>query len=540
MPEVVHKFRKNLLWDLLTSFPRVTPISVFVMVILATLVVAASIERASRTERRLAVNERTSSLGHDLERRASATQAYLISGAALFNSGLEIKRETFGQFVSVIEKNDDYRGILAIGWSEVVKPRQAGTRAEVPQQQQTQAIKFISPETPSNQAVRGYDMHREHIRRGAMDRAAATGNPAVTARVTLFQDQGTVDRPGVLMYMPVFERGASPAARGPLRGYVYAALRVDDYITAALAHQLDPAMPLEIYDEIEAPDHLLYSRGLAISPDRAVTRTAAIADRHWVIKSSAPPATIISRTGILILLAGLIIAAMLTYIVQLAFEQAIAARYQLRVQREQESIRTTLTRELNHRVKNTLANVLSILSLSRRGATDLDQFVDRFSGRVRALSATHNLLMQTSWGTTKISAVIDAELAPFIDQAHSRVIVTGDNFELAPSDALSLGLLIHELVTNAAKFGALSGEHGQVLLSWHKAEARHVLFEWVEQGGPSVPAERKRGFGSDLIEKVISRELRSDIKLQFEQAGVRCRFLVPLRTAGPFAIRQPT
>ena len=530
--EVLSKFRTKTVSEFLIAFPRVAPISVFILVMLAASAAAMSLEQASRSEQLSQVTERTSALGHDLERRASATQAYLISGAALFNSGFKISAQTFGQFVTAIEQEDDYRGILALGWSEVVTPAQ-GRRPAV------YAVRFISPLNDENRAVLGYNMHSEALRRAAMDRAEGSGLPAITSRITLVQDAGKPGRAGVLMYMPVFAPGAALQTRGSLRGHVYAAMRVTDYVGSTLAQQPANNLPLEIYDGTVAPQNLLYSRGLPVEPGHSVTRSVVIADRQWLIRSSIPPASVIGRTGMLILLAGLIIASMLTYIVRMALQQAIAARAQLAQQREQDSIRTSLTRELNHRVKNTLANVLSILALSRRGATDLDQFVDTFSGRVRALSATHNLLMQSSWGPTGINAVVDAELAPFYDPGSSRVHVAGDDFLVAPNDALSLGLLIHELITNAAKYGALSNAHGRVALAWHKADERHVLFEWREHDGPPVSAQRTRGFGSDLIEKIISRELHSDIKLEFAASGVRCRFLIPLRAVSPFAIKQP-
>ena len=99
-------------------------------------------------------------------------------------------------------------------------------------------------------------------------------------------------------------------------------------------------------------------------------------------------------------------------------------------------------------------------------------------------------------------------------------------------------LLLHELVTNAAKFGALSTAAGSLSLTWSITREQQILFDWREEGGPPPPSDRKRGFGSDLIEKVISRELRSDIKLQFSPSGVRCTFLVPIRLVGEFVLRK--
>ena len=115
----------------------------------------------------------------------------------------------------------------------------------------------------------------------------------------------------------------------------------------------------------------------------------------------------------------------------------------------------------------------------------------------------------------------------------------GADAVIAPNDALSLGLLIHELVTNAAKYGALSTAAGTLSLTWSITDGQQILFDWRERGGPAPAQDRKRGFGSDLIEKVISRELRSDIKLEFPASGVHCTFAVPIRSVNEFALRTP-
>jgi two-component sensor histidine kinase len=146
--------------------------------------------------------------------------------------------------------------------------------------------------------------------------------------------------------------------------------------------------------------------------------------------------------------------------------------------------------------------------------------------------------MQSSWGLTSIIEIIRTEVAPYFGTDRPRIALEGPDAVIAPNDALSLGLLIHELVTNAAKFGALSNDTGTVSLTWTPAQKQQIRFEWREDGGPPPPADRQRGFGSDLIEKVISRELRSDIKLEFTPSGVRCTFLVPVRQVSPFSLKQ--
>ena len=184
--------------------------------------------------------------------------------------------------------------------------------------------------------------------------------------------------------------------------------------------------------------------------------------------------------------------------------QAQEDEISLRKFQEQASIRNSLTRELNHRVKNTLANVLSIIALTRRRSTNLDDFADGLDGRIRALSAPHDLLTQSDWGATPIRAVVQAELRPYAHDADHAVEMQGPDVQLAPNDALSLGLAMHELATNASKYGALSRPGGQVTVHWKLESETLVRIEWLERGGPEVKVERGRGFGMDLIERIVA------------------------------------
>ena len=537
--------------EFLISYPRVAPVAAFVLAMLATLGVAISVERANRVERRIAVAEQVNALGQDLERRASATQAYLISGAALFGSGLDVDQVTFDRFAATLQADKDYQGIRALGWSQRVPAAQRAdfereavaesmTRYRAwpepaPGQTTLDSIKYIAPLTAANRRLLGLNMHSEPSQAAAMDRAELTGKPTITGLVRLIQFSEEPAPFGFLMYTPVF---ADSAGDRRVKGFVFGSMRGEEFIMASVAHLAASKLDLEIYDEAETPSRLLFRKGSPITDDPAVTSRITISDHQWIVKSTALPANVLSQTVMLILLAGLIIASLLLFIVRLAIQQALFDRQQLLVRQQQDAIRATLTRELNHRVKNTLANVLSILSLSRRNATDLDSFVDIFDGRVRALSATHNLLMQTSWGPTSVVQVVHTEMAPYFENDPPRIALDGPDVLIAPNDALSLGLLIHELVTNAAKFGALSNASGLVSLNWALNEDSQILFNWREDGGPPPPADRRRGFGSDLIEKVISRELHSDIKLEFAPTGVRVSFAVPIRQVGAFALRQ--
>ncbi len=237
------------------------------------------------------------------------------------------------------------------------------------------------------------------------------------------------------------------------------------------------------------------------------------------------------------LIFGLAVASLLMLVSRLLTQQALEDQRSLDWFAEQNSIRNSLTRELNHRVKNTLANILSILALTRRRADDIDEFADGLDGRIRALSATHDLLTNSEWGTTPIASVIAAELAPYADKDQHTLQTSGPDVELAPNDALSLGLAIHELATNASKFGSLSQPGGNVSVTWDQTDDGLARIRWVESGGPPMIEDRERGFGMDLIEKIVAHELRNPVDLEFAPEGVRCTLLVPIREPVNFAIR---
>ncbi|MFM5894465.1 MAG: CHASE domain-containing protein [Novosphingobium sp.] len=544
--------QRTRLSGILIRFPRVAPLFAFGLILIATLLVVVSIEHTSRVEQRTEVTERVTALTQDLERRVSATQAYLMSGAALFESGMDVDQQTFNRLAATLQADNDFQGIMALGWSVRMAPAQVGAfenmmrqsgspgfhawpRATDPTERFVDAIKFVAPITADNRNLIGFNLRSEPVRRAAIDRAVQSGRPTITGRVRRLQ-RGDV--PGIIMIAPVYEYGGQSSTRGQLKGFITGGMRADRFILASIIGQADSKLDLQVYDQQIDPAHLLFQQGGPIADGTSVIRYAHVADRLWVVKSSIAPVGLLGQTGMLVLLAGLIIASLLLFIVRLAIQQALFDRRQLEARQEQDAIRAMLTRELNHRVKNTLANVLSILSLSRRNAQDLDSFVMDFDARVRALSATYNLLMHTSWGATSVRSILEAEMAPYFESDPPRILLEGHDTQIAPNDALSLGLLIHELVTNAAKFGALSNATGRVELRWSQSGDERLLFDWQERGGPPPPDERKRGFGSDLIEKVISRELRSEIHLEFPAEGLHVGFEVPIRKAVAFALSQ--
>lgn len=184
-----------------------------------------------------------------------------------------------------------------------------------------------------------------------------------------------------------------------------------------------------------------------------------------------------------------------------------------------------LVDELNHRVKNTLATVQAIAAQTLRTSAEPAAFNQAFQARLLALSATHDLLTATSWRSAALSDVLKVELHPF---GSERYRCEGPELDLAPSEALTLGLIFHELATNAAKYGALSAPRGQVLVDWAVSDdgARRLELTWREAGGPPVRPPVRRGFGSRLIERSLGAGGSS--VLDFDPAGLICRISLRL------------
>ncbi len=192
--------------------------------------------------------------------------------------------------------------------------------------------------------------------------------------------------------------------------------------------------------------------------------------------------------------------------------------------------------ELNHRVKNTLARVQSLAAQTARGASNQDEFRDRFEGRLIALSRAHDQLTMHHWENGDLRALLAESVAPYAGTDGERVVLRGDEVVLGPRAVLTLAMAFHELTTNATKYGALAGTGGRIEISWHRIAATdetlaRLRIDWVEKGGPAVVEPERRGFGSKMIEGAIHAELGGNAKMVFAPDGLRCEIALPLETA---------
>lgn len=185
-----------------------------------------------------------------------------------------------------------------------------------------------------------------------------------------------------------------------------------------------------------------------------------------------------------------------------------------------------LMAELDHRVKNTLANIQSLVKQSSRSADSLTVFVEELDKRIHSMAKAHSLLTQSRWEGVSVEGLLREELEAY-GEGRGTVSLEGVDAVLTPKSALALSLALHELATNAAKFGAFTLPAGHVAVRWHLREDGWLGLSWTEFGGPPVVAPTRRGFGTNLIERALALETGGRATIHYNPGGVVCEIVLP-------------
>ena len=203
----------------------------------------------------------------------------------------------------------------------------------------------------------------------------------------------------------------------------------------------------------------------------------------------------------------------------------ISAQVRARQQRE------LLINELNHRVKNTLATVQSIAAQTLKGTTVPVTVKSALESRLLSMAGAHDVLTQQNWEGADLRNIVEKALSPFM-APRREFDVDGPDIRLLPKSALAVAMAVHELATNAAKYGALSSGSGRISVQWTIAERdeQHLRIVWTETGGPKVAAPSSKGFGSRLIERGLAGQLGGEAVIDYRETGVVCRIMAPLGT----------
>ena len=181
-------------------------------------------------------------------------------------------------------------------------------------------------------------------------------------------------------------------------------------------------------------------------------------------------------------------------------------------------------REVNHRAKNMLSVVDAVSH--QTASRNPEDFIERFSERIQALSANQDLLVRNEWNGVEIDDLVRAQLALFADLIGSRIAVNGPKLRLKPASEQAIGLALHELATNAGKYGALSTDRGRMDISW-AIDGDTLAMTWSERDGPLVSAPKRRGFGTIVMEAMTERSVDGKVDLDYAPSGLTWRLTCP-------------
>lgn len=189
-----------------------------------------------------------------------------------------------------------------------------------------------------------------------------------------------------------------------------------------------------------------------------------------------------------------------------------------------------LLRELTHRSKNLLAVIQAMARQTARHAGSTDAFLTQFGARLQALAASHDILVRESWYGASIEELVRSHLTAYLDRRDSQIAFAGPATALKPEAAQSLGLALHELAANAARFGALSVPDGRISIAWERVPSEDgdgLSLDWREELGPPVKLRRKKGFGSMVIERNLALGVGAKVELDFAPQGLHCHIVIP-------------
>jgi two-component sensor histidine kinase/CheY-like chemotaxis protein len=201
----------------------------------------------------------------------------------------------------------------------------------------------------------------------------------------------------------------------------------------------------------------------------------------------------------------------------------LAARERRNSQERQE----LMIAELNHRVRNILSLVRSLVAQSKDNAMSTEEFAAVLGGRIQALARAHDQITNLNWAPVALKALVESEAGAYLGSRADRIRLEGPEVALDPKAFATLALVVHEMMTNSAKYGALADSTGQVEVIWKVDPGSSLVIEWKESGGPPVQPPSRRGFGTTIIERSVPFDLKGDAEIRFDLLGVQARFEIP-------------
>ena len=533
----------------LRDYPRATPIVVFCVALMLVIAAAWSVELSEKRVHLAQQQARVDDIASALERQAASDSAYLVAMSALLANVDNPSPQIFRSYAAQLHGVDDLDGVTGLGsitrfdQSDVAELRSRARPfpdvvvppAGSPDRWPVYVVSMLRAQAP----VRNDKWRTSFSLRGDPKWSAVVGKMrgapliATTDAALLPADVGKSDR-GFLVMIPV----QNLAGRPDIRSVAFISVRTKDFVAAAVGPRMPAAARIELANVTAGrAEPLFLSRADSDTRATPLEKQVHLFDQTWRLLYWPAAGAGLATLTLVILFGGTAFSTLLLAYVLLVQRSTRDLHALLDSQLTQEKERAAFIRELNHRVKNTLANVTSIISLTRHRTDNVQLFADTVLQRVKALAAGHSLLEGGQWAPADLRAIFSTQLSVY-ERWIERVDLEGPDVNVSPNDALTIGLAVHELTTNAARYGALSSDDGRIVIRWQLADSNWVQVDWQEMGGPQVETPEKLGFGLNLVQRALAHELQRPIEMIFDPAGFRCRFFFQLREPRSFRLRS--
>jgi CHASE1-domain containing sensor protein/two-component sensor histidine kinase len=525
---------------------------VFLLALLPGLALTVTVHNAAE-RRASATFDRTAELAVD--RVVSRVRQHVVALRA--SRGLwdardgRITREEFARFVASVDLVNELSGARGIGFAPMIQaddmPRVEAAiqksygitpRPPVTTDQPWRTpVLLVEPANEVTLPALGYDMYSDPTRRAAMNAAVGQDGAQASAPITLVGSEVEGGANGFLIYLPLLGSDTlRGAADPPTAGFVYAAFRGQDLIEAALAYGPPLPVTMDVADTAD-PDRLLH-QGIAESTGLTRQLRASILGRDWVfdIRQTGADAGGRLRAETFVLgVLSLVFAWAMAYAVASRQGEAARARELAAAAAREADYREMLVQEMKHRIKNHIARIQSIARQSARGAVDVKAFTEGFEARLRSMAAVQEILAGTAQPQADIGAIVRKELQQGLDASEIEHLIEGPVVRLNERKAHAFGLVVHELVTNAMKYGGLSSRGQGLKVTWTETALPDgklgLALDWEERfagSGPASEASNGKGFGSRLIDASLKGELSGTLVREFHPGGLRVHIAFPL------------
>lgn len=470
----------------------------------------------------------------------------------------DVDAAEFASYVTGLNIADSAAGIQGFGFAPIIAESATsvvnGQLSELqgrpvaispPTGEATRApVALLEPRDARNETAIGFDLLSEPARRAAILATLSSGEPRATAPVQLVQEITADKQEGFLIVLRT--RTGLAGVSGTGTGVVYAPFRAGDLFRAILAQT--PGLPVTVSArDMDAPERTLFDSADSPAPDalaaRAVTRDIQIAGRRWrlTLTPSSPQARMHNHTATLIVgLLSLLLLGAVGVAMDSLRRSLDAAHRAAAMAQQQAADRALLLREMQHRIKNHIARIQAIARQSVRGAADLPEFERIFDGRMAAMAKAQDQLVAGGAQQAELRGLLRAELKQVLDGAAADLVLTGPDLRLNSREAQAVGLVAHELVTNAVKYSPehrLTDVANGLAVSWHtvdRADGRWLTLDWTEPQArfqTAAPDTGPRGFGTQLIEALIEGDLGGRFSRSFDDAGMHVTLSFPLSAA---------